>query len=206
MEKKEWLGERARALEEEYFWRKERELIARLREQGRRERERQVLENRLGVADDALLSDLQTAGFTPDNLGLLHLVPLVEVAWAEGEVTTREREFILALAERRGILSGTPAYAQLVGWLDRCPDAHFFDRAFQAMRALLAGQDADTRAAAERDLVEHCTRVAEAAGGILRMAAISRDERECLKRIADRLTEKQRTLARRRLAPDDAEA
>ena len=200
MQSKEWLKDRERALEDEYFWRKDRDLIAKLREQAQQEKERGVLRKCLGITDEAFLADLQAAGFTPDNLGVLHLVPLVEVAWAEGEVTARERELILALAARRGVSADSSAYKQLLGWLDRYPGVPFFETAFKAVRATLAKMEGAARAAAKRDLVEWSTRIAEATGGILGMIPVSQDERECLERINDRLTSKQRALASRRLS------
>ena len=202
MQSKEWLKDREQALEDEYFWRKDRELIAKLREQGRQAKARAELKKRLAVADEALPADLQTAGFTPDNLALLHLVPLVDVAWADGGIADRERQLILALAARRGVAEDTPAYAQLVGWLDRWPGRRFFQTAYSGIRAMLAQEDPQARAAGERDLIEWSTKIAEATGGILGMMPISREEREVLTRIAGRLGTKQSANARAPVHPD----
>ena len=197
MARKGWLEDREHVLEEEYFWRRERDLIARLREEGRRERERRVLADQLGDADEAFLAKLQSAGFTPDNLVLLHLVPLVEVGWAAGDVGVRERELILAMAVRRGVAPNTPAYARLTGWLDHRPDTDFFDTAGEAIRLVLEYEDPETRTADQQDLVDSCTRIAEATGEILGLVRISRGERECIQRIVHRLTEKRKTAAAR---------
>jgi hypothetical protein len=189
MPQKDWLETRERALENEYFRRKDRELIDRLREQGRKERERQGLEEQLDAHDRKFLDALQAEGITPDNLALLHLAPLIEVAWAEGDVTPRERELVLALALRRGIEPDGPLYQQLVGWLDRHPGQAFFDTATKAIRKMLALHDQRTREVEEKDLFAWATRIAEATGGILGMRPISREERECLRRITTRFTE-----------------
>jgi hypothetical protein len=198
----EWLGDRERAIEDEYFWRKDRELIAKLQEKGRLEKQRRELQQQLGDVEERLLADLQAAGFSPDNLGLLHLIPLVEVAWAEGEVTPRERELVLALAARRGISPDSQGYRQLTGWLDTCPDADFFETAYQAIRAMMAQQDPDAREATEHDLIEWATRIAEATGGILGIVPACRDERECIKSISAKLTEKQRAVVNRASSQD----
>ena len=195
---KDWLGNRGHALEEEYFWKKEQELIARLREEGRLERERRALRDQLD-ADESLLVVLQEAGVTPDRLALLHLAPLVEVAWAEGEVTRRERELILAMAERRGAEPGDPVHTQLKEWLDADPGAEFLDRMDRGTRALLDTLEPVARDAARTDLLKCCTLVAEAAGGILGMAAVSPEERQALEHITSWLTEKQQTVADARL-------
>ena len=197
---KPWLGDRGHALEEEYFWRKEKELVARLREEAQRQKETHDLQELLGTMDDKLPTELQRVGITPETLALLHLAPLIEVAWAEGEVTARERELILAMAERRGVTPGSPAYEQLSGWLDQRPDQELFDRACEGARLLLAKLSPDERTTATNDLVKSCTLVAEAAGGILGMLAISPEEREALTHITSRLTEKKQAVADSRLA------
>ena len=188
MASKEFLDDREHALENEYFYRKDRELIEHLREEGRKEAERHGLEEELQTHDTVFLQELQAAGFSPDNLRLIHLVPLVEVAWSEGEVTARERELILALAARRGFDADSAAYQQLVGWLDSQPEPAFFETTYKAIRKLLALQDETSRQATQEDLVAWCTKIAEATGGIHRLAPISRDERECLRRVADRIS------------------
>ena len=196
---KQWLGDRGHALEEEYFWRKEKELIARLREQARRQKETHDLQKLLGTRDDTLPTELRAAGITPETLVLLHLAPLLEVAWAEGEITARERELILAMAERRGVTPESPTHERLVGWLDQRPEPELFDRACEGARLLLAKLQPDERSATTKDLVKNCTLVAEAAGGILGMGAISPEEREALAHITSRLTEEKRAVADRRL-------
>lgn len=201
---KDFLSNRGHALEEEYFWNKERELIARLRDEGRLVKERGRLRAKLN-ADEALLKELQEVGVTPDNLALLHLAPLVEVAWAEGEVTRRERELILAMAERRGVAADDRAYQLLTEWPNVDPGAEFFDRADRGARALLDTMEPTAREAAKKDLVKSCTLVAEAAGGILGMVAISPEERQALKHITSRLTEKQQAVARQRLSETHAD-
>ena len=190
MERKAWLADREHALEEEYFWRKEHELIARLREESRREQERRMLQAQLGDAGERFVRNLQAAGFKVENLGLLYLVPLVDVAWADGAVSVRERQCILATAARRGITPNTPAGTQLAAWLEQCPDRQFFDLALEAIRLIVTEEHYDRRSAVARDLVKCCTKVAEATGETLGLVRISHDERECLTRISQALTEK----------------
>lgn len=138
---KAWLEDRERALEDEYFHRRDQELIARLREQGRLEQERQVLRSRLWSVDDHLPAELQAAGFTADGLALLHLLPLVDVAWADKGITARERDLVPALATSRGVAQDSPEHRRLEGWLERRPEQEIFDTAYEAIKVLLAQQD-----------------------------------------------------------------
>ena len=162
MEPRGWLEDREHALEEEYFWKKERTLLTRLRADRRREHERFVLRAALGTDDEVLLAKLQASGLTPDTLGLLFVLPLVEVAWADGIVSPGERQVILEMAARRGIVPDTAASRKLMGWLDQCPTDQFFDTACEAVRLMLETEDPHTRADDERDLIGSSTRIAEA--------------------------------------------
>ena len=188
MEPKGWLEDREHVVEEEYFWRKERTLLTRLRADSRRAHERRVLRNALGTADEVFLATLQAVGFTPDTLGLLFVAPLIEVAWADGVVSPGERQVILEMAARRGIAPDTPASRTLRGWLDQCPTNQFFDTACEAVRLMLETEDPDTRADDERDLIASSTRIAEATGEILGLVRVSHHERACLRRLAHGLT------------------
>ena len=69
---------------------------------------RRQLGERTGLTDPALIAELEALGFTPDTVALLPLVPVVQVAWAEGGVSTKERALVADFvpAERRGTAFG----------------------------------------------------------------------------------------------------
>ena len=95
-------AKRGRALEEDYFRRKDRELIEKIRQAAATEQVRKDLGRQAGLDDPQLLQELHDLGFTPDTVGLLPLVPIIQMAWAEGGITKAERELILRLARSRG--------------------------------------------------------------------------------------------------------
>src|SRR5688572_21881559 len=103
------LGDRGRSLEEDYFRKKDRELIEKMRQAAAAEAARLELSAKSGLQDPELLKELQELGFTPDTVVLLPLVPLVQVAWAEGGVSDAERKLILQLARSRGVSEGSAA-------------------------------------------------------------------------------------------------
>src|ERR687885_2444648 len=107
MAEKEFLGDRRRKEEEEYFRKQEQLLIDKLRQRAREDASRRDMAERTGVADQEILRDLEALGYTPETVLLLHLVPLVKVAWAEGGVSERERALILEAARARGIEAGS---------------------------------------------------------------------------------------------------
>ena len=105
------LSERGKALEEEYFKRRDRELVEKIRRAADAERDRTGLREQTGLDDPALLQELQDLGFTPETVVLLPLIPLVQVAWVEGGVTAAEKELIVQLARSRGVTEDSAADA-----------------------------------------------------------------------------------------------
>ena len=187
MTDKDAFKERGRALEDEYFHRKEREIIAKMREKAAAEAARQKLGEQTGVADAGILADLQELGYTPETISLLHLVPLVQMAWAEGNVSMRERDLIIEAARARGIESGSPADAQLQGWLAARPSEALFSATLRAIGAMIASRPDQEREAGTRDLMSYLTSIASASGGVLGFGAVSDQERAVLARVTAEL-------------------
>ena len=180
-------AERGRSLEEEYFHRKERELIEKMRVRAAAEEQRRRLGQETGVGDDDVLRDLQELGYTPETVMLLHLVPLIQTAWAEGGVTQKERDLIVKAARSRGITAGSPADQQLDLWLAQRPSDELFEKTLRAIRTILQAQPDDARAASEKDLLALASAIATASGGIVGFHAVSDEERQILAHISEEL-------------------
>jgi hypothetical protein len=184
---KDAFAERGRSLEDEYFHRKEKEVIDKMRRKAAADAERQRLGQQAGVADEEVLRDLEQLGYTPETVMLLHLVPLIQTAWAEGGVTPRERDLVVKAARTRGIEAGSAADAQLSRWLEHRPSDQFFENTLRAIRTILHAQPPETRQASERDLLSLATAIASASGGIVGFRAVSDEERQILAHIHDEL-------------------
>lgn len=180
-----------RAKEEEYFREKEKELIEKMRRRAQLEAERQRMRQASGIADEDILKDLQELGYDHETIKLLYLVPLLQVAWSEGQVTARERELILEAARSRGITEGSAAYDRLSEWLSRRPAEEFFEKTLRIIAALLELLPAEERESSRRDLLSYCAQVASASGGILGLGSINEGERAALERIASELGQRQ---------------
>jgi hypothetical protein len=179
------LSDRRRTHEEDYFRKRDRELIERLRKAKAADQERQDLGAKTGLTDPAMLAELQELGFTPETVSLLPLVPILETAWAEGGVSPAERTLIVDLGRKRGLTPGSEADRQLTAWLDRRPEESVFSGATRLIGAMLgSGARADLSA---DDLIKYCEDIAAASGGIFGLGRVSADERATLSRIAGAL-------------------
>jgi len=180
------LAERGRGLEEDYFRKRDRELIEKMRKASAAEDARRAMENKTGLHDPVLIKELEELGFAPETVALLPLMPLVQMAWAEGGVSDAERKLIVQLARARGITEGSAADRQLSTWLSSRPGNDVFTRASRLIRAMLDKPVTDHGLSAD-DLVKYAENIAAASGGIFGINRISAEERTLLNHIAREL-------------------
>ncbi len=138
--------------------------------------------------DDAvairLLADL---GMDEMSYKALPLLPLVQVAWADGQVHDRERAVIVELA-RDTWQVGEEGLLLLKNWLHYPPTPAYLERG-RATLATLAARD-NTLGYDEAllaDVVVLARTVAKAAGGLFGIGAVSRAEARALQSIAKAL-------------------
>lgn len=193
--------DREKGLEDEYFRKKEAELVEKMRLRQASEAERREMAAVIGLADEELLTDLQDLGFTRETVSLLHLAPLVRVAWADGEVQRNEREQLIQIARLRGIAEGSKADKQLAKWLEESPSEEFFAQTLRIVHAMIDAMPPVHGEAARRDLVAFCIAIASASGGILGLGdKISDEERGAITQIAREFESSRREAARNVLA------
>lgn len=113
------------------------------------------------LTDDLTLAQrVQALGFDETTARVFDLLPVVHVAWADGEVQAPEREAILSVLEARGIEPGTPAYVMLTALLEFHPGQAYLDETLAILRELVANNNRRAEA-----LVDLCYVIAEAHGG-----------------------------------------
>jgi hypothetical protein len=157
--------DRERGFEADYFRKQDAKLLAKLRERAALSEVAQALAEKLKVDNAELLRHIVELGITRETGAAVLLAPLVQVAWAGGQVSEAERTAVLALAASRGMLPGSPAYGQLETWLKKRPSDELFATALEAMKdglAVLTEAERDERI---KGIVEAAHRVAEASGG-----------------------------------------
>ena len=198
MAEKDKFAQREHWLEEEYFGRKNQELIEKLRERRAREADRQKMAEMMGIDDQEVLEALQDLGYTSETIPLLHIVPLVEVAWNEGGVADRERGMIFEIAEARGVRPGGVAHEMLTHWLENRPSERFFENSLRAIRVIFDLLPEEQRITGRRDLITYCSQIASAvASGIFGPGGINDEERALIARIATEIGQGRDATVRR---------
>lgn len=183
----ETLADRGRAFEDEYFRKKDRELVENMRRVAEAEQARRDLTEKTGLDDPQLLHEIQALGFDADTVGLLPFVPLVEVAWAEGGVTDAERRLLVELARSRGIDEGSAGDRLLSAWMTTRPAPEIFAGARRIIAAMFQATAQPETSLSVDELVDYSERIAAASGGILGLKRISPEERAVLTALAEDL-------------------
>jgi hypothetical protein len=182
------LTERSRKSEEDYFRRKEQELVVKLRRKTEAQAHRKGLAEAIGLENEQILDVLREMGFDRATVVVLFLVPLLQVAWSDGSITDRERALILEAAHAHGVKEGTPAHDRLNEWLATRPPEQQFERALQVIRDLMIFQSTDARQTTTGKLLDACERIAAASGGFLGLGSkISSEEAAVLKRVTSEI-------------------
>jgi hypothetical protein len=198
MAEKDKFAEREHWLEEEYFGRKNQELIEKMRKKRAREVDRQKMAEMMGVDDQEVLEALLDLGYTSETIPLLHIVPLVEVAWTEGGVADRERRMIHKIAEARGVQPGSVANEMLSLWMENKPSERFFENSLRAIRVVLDLLPEEQRRASRKDLIAYCNQIATAvSSGIFGPGRILEEERELISHIAAEIGQGREEAVRR---------
>jgi len=168
------------AHEGEYFSKRDRELIAKLRTKLSVERAALDIEQS-GLGGAELAETLAGLGISQATIPVLHLVPLIMVGWASGEVEPAERELLEMAARQAGISEGSSAWTAFQGMLTAAPDASLYNAALAYIVAVEPKGGRDT-------LVDTARAVADATGGLFGfLGNIERAERDALSEIAAKL-------------------
>jgi hypothetical protein len=118
----EILRDRGKSLEDEFFRREDKRLLQKLEQMRAADTNREALAKAAGIGNPAVVDKLLELGVKAETVAALALVPLVEVAWADGKLDSRERGVILERARQSGLAAGSVEDALLEAWLDRRPD------------------------------------------------------------------------------------
>jgi hypothetical protein len=170
-------------LEEEFFRREDQRLLEQLRTREAAEAAREKLAQATGIKNAVLLEKLRTLNIGPETVAALRLVPLIEVAWADGSIDAKERQAVLGHAREVGLAEGSPELALLDGWLTRRPEPRLVLAWTHLIHGLIADFDADQVKKLKAKLLDPARGVAGASGGVLGVGKISSAETAALKRL-----------------------
>lgn len=176
--------ERRQALEDLFFQNQDKALIEKYHHAKEVAERREALAQASGITNETVLEHLDEAGLTGQTLAALTLVPLIEVAWADQAIEKNERDAILAAAAKAGIVEGSPSARLLEKWLEHRPGHELLDAWKEYVQELVRTLGPSGAAALKAEVLGKSREIAEAAGGILGIGRVNREEEEMLEELA----------------------
>lgn len=155
------------------------------------EAEMEVLESTSKKLSELRNSAKSTDGigdFAKNDIDILNILPLIKVAWADGQISKRERRMIFDSAFELGVKPTADNIERLAGWLKLSPKEEFLLDGIALLGRRLRQSDPDELARKKYDLLSRCTLIAEASGGNAKTQGggprISSEEVHAVKQIA----------------------
>lgn len=171
-------------MEEAFFARENSKLLEKLRQEARMHERRDALRAALNIDDDDVIDALIEMDIYPETATAFSLLPLVEVAWADGEVSSKEREAILKAAADRGVDPDSTTCEILDNWLKHRPAPEMMETWKRGIRTVLSAMDPSTAAIMKDGILHRTQQIAEASGGFLGFGSkVSAEETRVLEEI-----------------------
>jgi len=134
--------------------------------------------------DVDLIAALARLGIDKENYRIITLLPLIQVAWADGRVQRAEKDIILRKAVQYQIPdSGRKILDQL---LQSKPPPEYFEQARAALLALVNRQGSGMEVDTQVTIIEMCENVARSAGGLFGVFdTVDERERVVIREVAE---------------------
>jgi len=158
---------RRQAFEEEFFNKENQKLKDKLRAELNKQHTREELAELTGVEDTLVLDALMALNVDKGTFAAFALLPLIEVAWADGKVDDKERAGLLAAAVDQGIKEGSVAHTMLQEILVRPPREDALKAWYTWVGTMSRKLSVSERRQVREALVTRARAIAEASGGIL---------------------------------------
>lgn len=179
-----------KSAESRYMAKKDHDLIAKIQDTMAREASAAAM-NAAGLTDETLVNALLRQGIRIETLPILHLVPLIQVAWSDGEMQSEERNELERAAEEAKIDPDSPAYAIFRDMLHAPPPQEIYDAALTYIHLILSSMSEEEAASKRENLQSLADTIAHASGKLLGFfGGVQAEEREVLKSIAGRLQDR----------------
>jgi len=179
---------RASHVEDQYFLKKEFVLLEKLKAVFQKKVDTESISKATGVMNEQVLDRLASMQLNGEVMAAFQLYPLVEIAWADGDLSDSEAKSVLAAGEKQGVRPGSRAYRMLEDRLHNGPDPEARKIWFlyaEELKKVLSPQELE---AFRDDLLERARGIVAATGHLERLLFNVGGERKILAAIKHALT------------------
>lgn len=172
-----------RDLEDLFFLKQDQKLIEQLKAMQQMAETKEAIAKVSGITDDAILDKLIKLSVRPETLASLALVPLVEIAWADGKVDEREKAALLKAAIEQGFDQNSIDYKLLETWATHRPSPRLMDAWVHYVQGLCQQLTDTEKQNLKAQLIGHAREIATSSGGFLGLGNVSKSEQRVLEKL-----------------------
>jgi hypothetical protein len=176
----------SKPLEDAFFTSQDQKLIEDLRAMRKMKETKDILARISGIKNEAILDKLVSLKVRPETLASLCVVPLVEVAWADGTIDPKEQKAILSAADKMGFKQGDIDYNLIKQWMAHKPADELLTAWIHYIQGLCEQLSSQEKSGLQSEIMGHAKTIAEASGGIMGTGIgdkISKSEKEMLAKL-----------------------
>jgi len=177
-------GERSKRLEDLFFMKEDQRIIEKLKWMRKMQETKESLARVSGIRNDKILQKLVELNVRPETLASLSLIPLVEVAWADGSISEKEKATVIRTVNESGRATRPEDRELLAQWVDRRPSSELLEAWVTYIQGLCEQLSAEEKAQLKKEILGHTQEIAESSGGFLGLGKISDAENAMLKKLA----------------------
>jgi hypothetical protein len=172
----------SKMIENRFFYADNRVLAEQLELLRRQDETVSALSKASGITDKSALIEMIDLGVRPETITALCLVPIIDVAWADGTLDEKERKAIIEGAKKNGLSNDLPI---LMEWLCRKPDSRLMSAWEIYTQGLCGILSKESVAVLKTDIMGLAKKVAQASGSFLGLTnPVSEAERRALDRLS----------------------
>lgn len=178
-----FLEKQGKTLEDLFFIKQDKILKDKLGRLEKMKETKKALSEVSGITDEDVLQKLVDLNVRPEIVASLALVPLIEIAWADGKIHEKEKVAVLKAASQSFVAKDNPDFSLLQQWLERKPDAKLFTAWNHYIKGLCKELTRHQKDSLKNDFIGYARQIAEATGGFLGIGKISNTEQEMLQNL-----------------------
>ena len=172
-----------KTMEEAFFYQQDCRLIEQRKKMQQMKETKDNLAKVSGIKNEVLLGKLVELNIRPETLATLFAIPLIEIAWSDGELQDKERDLLFKYAEETGMRKKGLDPKIILEWLKHRPDPALFEAWAHYVQALWRELSVTERQTLKEEVMNDARTIAQAAGGFLGFGKISHAEQIMLEKL-----------------------
>lgn len=181
----------ANRVEDLFFFEQEKTLAEARKKLEHMQETKENLSRVSGITNEAVLQKLVDLDIRPELLTTLLVIPLIEIAWSDGELHEKERQVLLESVQKAGMRNRQVDPEILKAWIKKRPTPELFEAWEHYVQALSSQLSDEERLALKEDMMSDARKIAESAGGFLGFGTVSDAEQKMLDKLASAFNAKQ---------------